>query len=116
MNAIGPMADVLELEAEQKPFHSCSTYEMIGAVANPHCDAPVLSFFMRIEGQARPEVWTCERLFKGITATANLLHEREIGTDNEVAFVLPNVPEAHLAIWGGQAAGISFVITQETFE
>lgn len=61
------MADVPELEAEQKTSHLCSTYEMKGAAADAHRDAPAL-------------------------------------------------PGAYLAIWGGQAAGISFAITQETFE
>ena len=27
-----------------------------------------------------------------------------------IAFVLPNLPETHLTIWGGQAAGIVFAI------
>jgi fatty-acyl-CoA synthase len=28
-----------------------------------------------------------------------------------VAFILPNLPETHLAIWGGEAAGIAFAIS-----
>jgi len=35
-----------------------STYEMIGAAARRHPDAPALSFFLRVEDHARPEVWT----------------------------------------------------------
>lgn len=110
MNGIASMADVLELETVPTVGLPGSTYEMIGASAHAHRDAPALSFFLRVEDHARPEVWTYDGLFKRITATANLLHELGVGPDDVVAFVLPNLPETHLAIWGGQAAGISFAI------
>ncbi|MDF2463424.1 MAG: AMP-binding protein [Ramlibacter sp.] len=87
-----------------------STYEMIGAAARAHPDAPALSFFARIEDHARPQVWNYETLFSRITATANFLHELGVGSEDVVAFVLPNLPQTHLAIWGGQAAGIAFAI------
>ncbi|WP_332742205.1 acyl-CoA synthetase [Hydrogenophaga sp.] len=110
MNGIATMADVLALEAEHDGLLPNSTYEMIGAAARIHRDAPALSFFLRVEDHARPEVWTYETLFKRITATANFLHELGVGANDVVAFVLPNLPQTHLAIWGGQAAGIAFAI------
>ena len=69
-----------------------------------------MSFFLRIEDHARPQVWTYQTLFSRITATANFLHELSVGSDDVVAFVLPNLPQTHLAVWGGQAAGIAFAI------
>lgn len=87
-----------------------STYEMIGAAARAHPDAPALSFFARIEDHARPQVWNYATLFSRITATANFLHELGVGSEDVAAFVLPNLPQTHLAIWGGQAAGIAFAI------
>ena len=104
------MADVLALEREHDGPLPNSTYEMIGAAARAHPDAPALSFFLRVEDHARPEVWNYETLFARITATANFLHELGVGADDVVAFVLPNLPQTHLAIWGGQAAGIAFAI------
>jgi fatty-acyl-CoA synthase len=110
MNGIASIADVLALEAEFDGQLPNSTYEMIGAAARAHPDAPALSFFARVDDHARPEVWTYAALFARITATANFLHELGIGGGDVVAFVLPNLPQTHLAIWGGQAAGIAFAI------
>jgi fatty-acyl-CoA synthase len=110
MSGIASMADVLALEREHDRLLPNSTYEMIGASARAHPDAPALSFFLRVEDHARPEVWTYETLFARITATANFLHELGVGSDDVVAFVLPNLPQTHLAMWGGQAAGIAFAI------
>lgn len=104
------MADVLVLEREHGGLLPNSTYEMIGAAARAHPDAPALSFFLRIEDHARPEVWNYETLFARITATANFLHGLGVGADDVVAFALPNLPQTHLAVWGGQAAGIAFAI------
>lgn len=110
MNAISSIADVLAVESRQQGPLPASTYDMIGAAARVHADAPALSFFARVEDHARPLVWTYAELFARITATANFLHELGVGRDDVVAFVLPNLPQTHLAIWGGQAAGISFAI------
>jgi fatty-acyl-CoA synthase len=110
MSGIASMADVLALEREHDRLLPHSTYEMIGASARAHPDAPALSFFLRVEDHARPEVWTYETLFARFTATANFLHELGVGSDDVVAFVLPNLPQTHLAMWGGQAAGIAFAI------
>lgn len=110
MNKIATIADVLALESEHDGLLPHSTYEMIGAAARAHPDAPALSFFLRVEDHARPQVWTYETLFARITATANFLHELGVGADDVVAFALPNLPQTHLAIWGGQAAGIAFAI------
>jgi fatty-acyl-CoA synthase len=110
MSGIASIADVLALESERDGLLPNSTYEMIGAAARAHPDAPALSFFLRVEDHARPEVWSYETLFARITATANFLHELGVGSDDVVAFALPNLPQTHLAIWGGQAAGIAFAI------
>lgn len=110
MNGIASMADVLALEGEHDGLLPNSTYEMVGATARTHPNAPALSFFPRIEDHARPEVWNYETLFARITATANFLHELGVESDDVVAFALPNLPQTHLAVWGGQAAGIAFAI------
>jgi len=110
MSGISSLADVLALEAQHGPTLPSSTYEMIGAAARTHPGAPALSFFQRVEDHAQPQVWTYETLFARITATANFFHELGVGHGDVVAFVLPNLPQTHLVIWGGQAAGIAFAI------
>jgi fatty-acyl-CoA synthase len=110
MNGIASIADVLALESEPDVLLPNSTYEMIGAAARAHPEAPALSFFSRVEDHAHPQVWNYETLLSRITATANFLHELGIRPDDVIAFVLPNLPETHLAIWGSQAAGVAFAI------
>jgi fatty-acyl-CoA synthase len=110
MSAITTIADVLAIEAKHNGQLPNSTYEMIGSAAREHDAAPALSFFMRVEDHAQPQVWSYYDLFSGITATANFLHELGVRADDVVGFVLPNLPQTHLAIWGGQAAGITFAI------
>lgn len=109
MNGIASMADVLAIERRQ-PSLPNSTYEMIRAAAAAHATAPALSFFLRVQDHTRPTTWTYESLFARITATANFFHSLDVGKDDVIAFVLPNLPETHLTIWGGEAAGIVFAI------
>lgn len=87
-----------------------STYEMIGETARSHPNAKALSFFLRVQDHERPCTWDYATLFAKITATANLFHQLGIHKNDVVAFVLPNLPETHFAIWGAQAAGIAFAI------
>jgi fatty-acyl-CoA synthase len=109
VNGIASMADVLAIEREQASLLN-STYEMIRAGAIAHPKAPALSFFLRVQDHARPATWTYESFFARITATANFFHALGVRKDDVVAFVLPNLPETHLTIWGGQAAGIVYAI------
>jgi fatty-acyl-CoA synthase len=109
MNGIAGMDDVLAIE-RACPRLPASTYEMIRSAAAAHAKAPALSIFLRAQDHERPTTWNYETLLARITATANFFHGLGIGKDDVVAFVLPNLPETHLTIWGGQAAGIVFAI------
>ena len=75
-----------------------------GAAIDP--DAPALSFFLKAESLREAEVWTYRELLGRITQTANAFHALGVGKDDVVSFLLPNLPETHFTIWGGQAAGI----------
>jgi fatty-acyl-CoA synthase len=83
-----------------------STYEMIqrGAEMNP--EAPALSFFLTADEHRHPETWTYGELLARITQTANFFHSLGLKKDSVIAFVLPNLPETHFVIWGGEATGI----------
>jgi fatty-acyl-CoA synthase len=110
MNAIAILADVLALEGEPAPALPGSTYDMIAAAAAAYPTALALSFFARVEDHRQPLSWTYADLLGGIHATANLFHELGLGPSDVVAFVLPNLPQTHLVIWGGQASGIVFPV------
>jgi len=107
MQGIATIRDVERAEEAGLPANlPRSTYEMLceGARINP--DAAALSFFLTAEEHQRPETWTYRQLLTRIRQTANFFDRRGIKKNDVVAFVLPNLPETHFVIWGGQAAGI----------
>ena len=110
MRGIANIADVRAIEQRDREPLPESTYAAIGASAARHPESPALSFFLRVEDHDKPAMWSYRSLFDRVTATANFFHELGIAKDDVVAFVLPNLPETHFTIWGGQAAGIVFAI------
>ncbi|MFP3888674.1 acyl-CoA synthetase [uncultured Ralstonia sp.] len=107
MPGIATLLDVEAVEAQGLPADLPeSTYEMIrrGASLNPQ--APALSFFLTVDEHRTPQTWTYQELLACITQTANFFDSIGVKKDSVIAFVLPNLPETHFVIWGGQAAGI----------
>lgn len=110
-----PVIALRDIEAfEQIPLRErnlpASTYEMLARGGAMAPDQLALSFFLRSDKLRDPFVWTHAELLADITRTANALRRLGIRRDDVVAFVLPNLPEAHFVIWGGEAAGIAFAI------
>ena len=88
-----------------------TTYEMLKAGAAIALGSPALSFFADVRRFKKTTVWTHRELFKQITQAGNLFRRLGVERGDAVAFVLPNLPETHLTIWGGEAAGIAFAIS-----
>lgn len=105
-------SDILELESAQPdPFAGLtSTYALLAQCAEKWGLAPALSFFARTEDFKSPRVWSYRELLGEVTRTANLFRRLGIARNDVVAFVLPNLPETHFTIWGGEAAGIVFAV------
>ncbi|RBB43162.1 acyl-CoA synthetase [Burkholderia reimsis] len=107
MNGIATQDDVLAIEAPGLPPDlPASTYEMICAGAAIDPSAPALSFFMTADGHRDAECWTYRELVRDITRTANMFARLGVNSQSVIAYVLPNLPETHFVIWGGQATGI----------
>ncbi|MEX3950733.1 acyl-CoA synthetase [Paraburkholderia sp. EG287B] len=108
MKGVANEQDVLAIESQgQQPADlPSSTYELIcrGAAINP--SAPALSFFATTNDYATPERWTYSELVRDITRTANMLSRLGVQRNTVVAYVLPNLPETHFVIWGGEAVGV----------
>jgi len=106
MIGISAQADVLAIEAQGPATLPASTYEMLqrGAAINPQ--APALSFFLRSADHRRPERWTYRELLREITRSANFFTRLGLRKDSVIAYLLPNLPETHFVIWGGEAAAI----------
>lgn len=87
-----------------------STYALLQRGAKLAPDAPALSFFLRTEDHTRTTVWTHREWMARINQAANAFRHLGVQRNDVIAFILPNLPETHWVIWGGEAAGIVFAI------
>ncbi|MGH8329728.1 MAG: acyl-CoA synthetase, partial [Pseudomonas fluorescens] len=87
-----------------------STYEALRQAAACTPQAPALSFFADAADFKRTYEWNYSQLFADITRAANAFHDLGIKPGEVIAFILPNLPETHFTIWGGEAAGIVMAI------
>ena len=105
---IRSLADVRRLEsvpiAQAIPVQS--TYELFRNAAAAHGERTALTFLRDADPGTPPIRWTYAQLLAGIHRTANLLHALGVGPQDAVAVLLPGCLEYHLALWGGEAAGI----------
>ncbi|MCW8036543.1 acyl-CoA synthetase [Pseudomonas aeruginosa] len=110
--AVRNLADIEAIESVPLERHSlpASTYAALQRCAAQHGDKPALSFFLDAKDFQRTHDWSYAELFADITRAANAFHELGIGPGDVVAFLLPNLPETHFTIWGGEAAGIVMAI------
>ena len=105
---IRSLADVHQLEAT--PLADAitvrSTYEIFFNAAHAFGAHTALTFLRDADPATPPIRWTYAELLAGIHQTANLLHSLGVGPQDAVAVMLPGCLEHHLALWGGEAAGI----------
>jgi len=101
-------ADVRRLE--ETPLESAltqrSTYEIFCESARAFGDKTALTFLRSANPQEAPIRWTYSKLLRGIHQTANLLHRLGVQPNDAIAILLPGCLDYHLALWGGEAAGI----------
>ncbi len=83
-----------------------STYEMIQAMAAKDPERTAITLLEGGERADRPVRLSYGALLKGMHQTANLLTDLGVEPGDVIAELLPNLLEAHLLLWGGQAAGI----------
>ncbi len=83
-----------------------STYALIRASAQAHAEQPALTFLHTGQPGGASTTWTYRSLLQGIHKTANLLHQLGVGPEDAVGVLLPGGLAYHLALWGGEAAGI----------
>lgn len=102
------LADIHRIEAtplaQAMPW--ASTYDLIRASAEVHADQAALTFLHTGQPGGASTTWTYRSLLQGIHQTANLLHQLGVGPQDAVGVLLPGGLAYHLALWGGEAAGI----------
>ncbi len=110
--AIQSLADIETIE--HVPFAEqalpASTYAVLQQSAGRFGEAPALRFFVDASNFAATHDWTYREFLGDVTRAANAFHQLGIGRGDVVAYVLPNLPETHFTIWGGEAAGIVMAI------
>ena len=92
-----PLAEALPVQ---------SAYEIFVNSAAAFGDKTALTFLPTADPAAEPIRWSYAQLLTGIHQTANLLYHLGVGPEDAVAVLLPGCLEYHLALWGGEAAGI----------
>lgn len=105
---IATLSDIEAIEKtpieERVSVHN--TYDLIkdGAAIDP--DGIALSFLLSGDAYATPMQVTYGDLIANITRAANLFNDLGIGPEDVVSYLLPNLPQTHYTLWGGEAAGI----------
>lgn len=84
----------------------CSTFELIRRSAQASPNAPALSFILQGTGEETALRLSYAELLGKVTQTANAFHRLGLRPGKAVSFLLPNLPQTHYTIWGGEAAGI----------
>lgn len=109
---VSSLRDIKAIEqANPDPFTELgSTYEMIKAGAAIEPNSPALSFFLRVEDFKAPVTWSYAELLADITRAARMFRRLGVNRGDVVAYVLPNLPETHIALWGAETAGIAFAV------
>lgn len=110
---VANLDDVLAIErlTPGLPDSDISTYALLTRGAqSAHASDKALSFFLRAKDFKQPARWTYRELLALVTQTANMFRRIGLQRGDVVAFVLPNLPETHLTIWGGETAGTVFAI------
>jgi fatty-acyl-CoA synthase len=105
---VSSLADIRHIEATPlaQTLPWASTYALIAASAQAHVNQPALTFLNTGRPGGASTTWSYRDLLQGIHQTANLLHSLNIGAQDVVAILLPGGLAYHLALWGGEAAGI----------
>ncbi|WP_439370331.1 acyl-CoA synthetase [Bradyrhizobium sp. PMVTL-01] len=106
------MADILRIEATPLAMRQLpeTTYEVFATSAQRWPDRSALTFFHSADAYQRAATWTYKDLLADITRAANAFHGFGVDADHPVAYVLPNLPEAHFTIWGGEAVGVVLAV------
>jgi fatty-acyl-CoA synthase len=82
-----------------------STYELLCASAAQYAERPALTFLMRGTLEETPVVYRYDEFVARITQAANAFNRLGLRSSDVVAYLLPNLPQTHFTLWGGETAG-----------
>lgn len=109
--SVPPIATLRDIEAierlslEERGMPD-STYELIRQSAERHPHKRAMTFLLQGDAEETPFELTYAQLLARVTQAANAFHHLGVRPGKAVSFLLPNLPQTHFTIWGGEAAGI----------
>ena len=105
---VAGLEDIRRIEAtplsERYPHRN--TLDVLKYAAEHYGDRPALHFLLQGTAEEAPFSIDFRGFLAQVLRTANALNALGMQRDEVVAYVLPNLPETHYVIWGGEAAGI----------
>ncbi|WP_444935712.1 acyl-CoA synthetase [Microbulbifer sp. JMSA004] len=103
------LAEIREYEkvplSQRYPWES--TFDLIRQSARLYQHDSAIEFLPTAAPDEDTVKVSFSELSQRVHQTANLLHSIGVEPTDTVTLLLPNLPETHFALWGGQAAGIT---------
>lgn len=110
MKAFASVADRDAIEAE-KPWaerdSARSIYQFLSRARDAHGDKPAISFQLQSGPADSAETLSWSQYHEKVTQAANLFHSLGVGSQDVVAYVLPNCIETAVTVLGASVAGIA---------
>lgn len=99
--------EVFEKTPWQDRCRGQTTYEMLCHSAVKFSDRPALKFQFTANVDEPPLEVSYRELLEQINQAANALHSAGVNVGGVTSIILPNLPQNHYALWGGEALGIA---------
>lgn len=84
-----------------------NTYDLIARGVEINPEAVAISFLPDGHSFKDPQQITYRQLIGKLRQTANMLADLGVGPKDVVTYLLPNLPQTHYILWGGEMAGIA---------
>ncbi len=98
---------LIERSPWQEHIPALNTYALLRAACERRPEAMALRLLLGADASAPTRDLRYAGLLEGLHRTANALHRCGVTAGTAVTILLPNIIEAHFALWGAQAAGIA---------
>jgi len=104
--AIHSLADIAAIEAQpyERAVEPKSILDIFRLSAERHGNRTAITYLPSGDLEAPPLHWSYRDLFADICRAANLFRTLGVAEDEAVALLMPNIPDAHFALWGAELA------------
>jgi fatty-acyl-CoA synthase len=109
MGGFATVADIEAFEAMSLTERNLpeSTYAAIQRTAESHPDDTALTFFLQGSAYQHAVSFTYRQWLGRLHQTANMLHDLGLRPGETISYILPNLPQTYLALYGGETAGVA---------